>query len=322
MKYYLAPMEAVNCASFRILCLRRGADLIYTDMIDADVFVEYIKKHSEKEAVLKYINPQKEEIESKKLVVQIGGANVANMKTLISAVKDFTIEINWNLGCPLGYMLGKKGGVYLQKHTAQLYPKITELVEHCTSHNLPFTIKIRSGWDKESINAAELCIEAEKLGVSAIAVHPRTRKQRYQDKADWLLVAKCKKAVSKIPIILSGDITNYTRAQKAAEITNCDAMMIGRAAQVNPSVFTQIKKPSEQSDKIYEKYSANPKRDFLEWLALYNTVEQRHKISEIKDHALWTANECKGAKDVKQTLLACETEEAIVEIIESISFKI
>jgi tRNA-dihydrouridine synthase len=96
--------------------------------------------------------------------------------------------------------------------------------------------------------------------------------------------------------------------------------MIGRAAQVNPSIFTQIRIPSTQSDKIFEKYNVDPKKDFIEWLELYNSLEHRHKLSEIRDHALWTANECKGAKNIKQDILACETEEEIIAVITTLTF--
>ena len=310
---YLAPMEAVNCASFRVLCMRRGADMVYTDMIDADTFTTYANEHSTEEAIKKYINPQPDEV----LAVQIGGRDVQNLLFLADAVKHVVKEINFNLGCPLGYMLGKKGGAYLTKHPGQLKPILKQLREGI---KLPFTIKIRSGWDEQSVNALEIANMAQEAGIDAVIIHPRTRTQRYRDKADWLLVKRMKARLT-IPVVLSGDIYNKPLLDRAVSATGCDAVMCGRGAQVNPSIFRMLKDGLDaESTKQFKKFLVDPKKDFAEWLDLYKERESRYRLDEVRDHAIWTANECRNAKEVKQQLLGCEDEQEIASIIREISF--
>lgn len=317
-RFFLAPMEAVNCASFRVLCKRRGAALIYSDMIDADKFMEYAKEFSNEEAVKIILNPQEEE---KPLVIQLGGRNLDNLKATMDILLPHATIFDINLGCPLGYMLGKKGGCYLQKHVDQLRPWLKELRAHC---KIPLTIKIRAGWDKSSINAIEVAKISEEAGIDAIAVHPRTRKQRYQEKADWFLVKRVKQVV-KIPVILSGDVTNLDSSIQATKKTNADYIMIARGAKSNPSVFEQLNNPTKykaQAGKLrtYNKYQIDPIKDFNEWLELYNKIEHRHKISEIQDHALWTASECEGHKEIVQEIKAATTEEQILKIVNTLKF--
>lgn len=309
---YLAPMEAVNCASFRVLCMRRGADVVYTDMIDADDFAAYAQEHSVHKAVERYINPQPDE----RLAVQVGGRNVEHLVLVAKAVEHFAVEINLNLGCPLGYMLGKKGGAYLLKHPDQLAKLLIELRPKIT---IPFSVKIRSGWDSSSINAVEVAQLAEQCGVDRIIIHPRTKQQRYRDRADWSLAAAVKRSV-KIPVVLSGDIFNRSALDIAQQLTGCDAYMCGRAAQVNPSIFKILTKPDITSRKVFRKFMVDPIADFTEWLSLYKEREHRYSISEIRDHAIWTATECDDATNIKQRLIGVEDEQTIVQIVQSIHF--
>ncbi|MBN2421139.1 tRNA-dihydrouridine synthase family protein [Candidatus Woesearchaeota archaeon] len=318
-KFFLAPMEAVNCASFRILCKRRGAALVYTDMIDADDFAEEAKKTSVEKAVKKFVNPQKEE---QPLAIQLIGAKADSLLFTANALEKNAVLVDFNIGCSIGTVLGKKCGCYLMKHPDQLYKLLKALRENIKK---PLTLKMRSGWDKDSINAVEISKEAEKIGINAVAIHARTKEQGYRDKSDWELVKEIKKAVS-IPVILSGDVFNDFGADKAFAVTKCDYIMIGRGARANPSIFTQLNKWYETKqvtstrDLIYNKWNVNPAKDFIEFLDLYHKVEDRRSFSEIKDHALWTAIECKYNRDATEAIMNAEDEKDLIRIVNLLEF--
>jgi tRNA-dihydrouridine synthase B len=316
--FFLAPMEAVNCTSFRILCKRRGASLLFTDLIDADVFTSFAKENSIDEAIKKFINPN---IEDSPLAIQLAGAKIENLVFAIKSLEHNCVIFDFNIGCPLGTILGKKAGCYLMKHPQNLYKLISEMI---LATKNPITVKLRSGWDENSINAIKISKELEKLGVSAITLHARTKEQGYQKKSDWNLVKKLKEEIS-IPVILSGDVFNAYDAKLAFEKTNCDFIMIGRGAKANPSIFSQLqnykeaKKPNVATI-TYNKFEVNPIKDFLEWLELYHKIENRNNFSEIKDHALWTSIECKNNKEIKQQIINSKTEDELIKLIKSLKF--
>ena len=316
--FFLAPMDGVNSASFRLLCRKRGASLIYTGLIHADGIVELNKQLGEEEAIKKLINPVKEE---KPLAIQLVGKNIDNLKESVNIIEKYADLIDFNAGCPSTNVLANKEGAFFSKHPEQMYKVLSKLREEV---KLPFTVKIRSGWDSNSINAVEVAKEIENIGLDGLAIHPRTRKQMYSDKADWKLVKEIKEKVN-IPVILSGDVFNVPLTKKAFEVTNTDFIMLGRAARVNPSLFTQVndfwsKDEMKIPGKTYGKEYVDPVKDYLEYLEYYKTLENRYSVSELRDHSLWTAVECKNVKEIKRNLMQCQTEEEIVKIIKEMEF--
>ncbi len=331
--FFLAPMEAVNCASFRLLCKQRGAGLVYTDMIDADKFKLFADEKAKelgsveagvKAAIDQYINAQPDEYP---LAIQLGGANIPNMLFTIASVEPLATIIDLNLGCPLPYMLGKKGGVYLSKHPDQLRKLIVAMRAAIT--RVPFTVKIRAGWDASSINAVEIATLLESCGVDAVTVHARTKDQGYKDKADWQLVRQVKETL-KIPVILSGDVTNVYMAYMGFVHTKCDYMMIGRGAQNNPSIFVHLNEWYATADRrnvpfqpatTYDKRASDAIRDYVDFYRLYKTREKRFRLSELKDHALWSARECKYATNVKQKIINAPDAVELIGIIDELEFE-
>lgn len=321
--FILAPMEAVNCASFRLVCKKRGASLVFTDMIDADIFLNSLNEIGEEEAVKKYVNPQEQE---RPLCIQIGGGNIQNLVLAAKILSSYADMIDYNVGCPLGYMLGKKGGVYLMKHPNILEKIVKELRSEI---KIPFSVKIRAGWDENSKNALEVAIMLEKLGVDAITIHARTRKQMYKERADWPLVRQIKEHV-KTPIILSGDVTNSYMAHMAFMHTKCDFIMCARGAMNNPSIFKQLTKyydewlnkkiEPQKPQTTYNKNKKDTIKDFEEFLAYYNQIEQRYKFSELQDHAIWSVRETKNNTELKKQILKATKQEELLEIIKKSTY--
>lgn len=317
--FFLAPMEAVNCASFRLLCKRRGAALVYTDMIDADQFMALVEKEGEAAAVARFVNPQEDE---RPLAIQLGGPKLPALVETARILAPYAALFDLNIGCPLPSMLGKKGGVYLMKHPDQLYRLVKGLRAAIAK---PLTVKIRSGWDDASVNAVEVAQELERLGVDAITIHPRTGKQGYRDRADWPLARRVKESIG-IPLILSGDVTNAYMAHMAFAHVKCDYIMVARGAKANPSLFAELNGYWERREQpakpegLYVKSAAAAKRDFAEFLSLYKEREKRDSISEIRDHALWTSTGCQDAGRIKRMILEAKDGQELLTVFDRVRF--
>lgn len=306
-KSVLAPMEGVNCASFRVLCKRYGAGLIYTDMVDTKQFLEILKENGdEEETVRKIINPQKDEAP---LTIQIGSGEPEDTAVVTQILNKYAARIDLNVGCPLGYMLGRKGGSYMLKHPKKLEQVFSAIVDNAT---VPVTAKIRSGWSDEEKNAPEIAQLLEGLGAEAIAIHARTRKQRYMARADWDMITKVKQSVS-VPVIGNGDVLSGARAVTMLGQTKCDAVMVGRGAQGNPHIFTQIN-AALRGERYEETTWQERCISFKEFLRLYEEREQRNKLSELQDHAGWWVTGEKKADSLRAKIRSTKNVEELKKV--------
>lgn len=225
---FLAPMAGIADKAFRELCINYGAGYTVTEMVSSKGLTMGDKKSKELLTLGEIENPAG---------AQIFGDDPEIMAQAAKKCLEFHPDIiDINMGCPAPKIAMNGGGASLMKNP-KLAGEIVKAVSDAV--DIPVTVKIRKGWDDESITAVELAQIAEKNGASAITVHGRTRMQMYSGKVDYDIIAKVKKAVD-IPVIANGDITDEQSAAIMLEKTNADAIMIGRGALGNPWIFRRI----------------------------------------------------------------------------------
>lgn len=224
---FLAPMAGIADLAFRELCVQYGAAYTVSEMVSSKGLTMGDKKSAQ---LLTLGN-------DRPAGAQIFGDDPEIMAKAAVKCLDFNPDIiDINMGCPAPKIAMNGGGASLMKKPELAY-EITKSVVQAV--DIPVTVKIRKGWDEESVNAVEMAELAEKAGASAVAVHGRTRQQMYSGSVDFDIIAQVKKAVG-IPVIANGDIKDEQSAAIMLEKTNADAIMIGRGALGNPWVFSKI----------------------------------------------------------------------------------
>ena len=224
----LAPLSGINNLPFRLLAKEEGCALVYSEMISSNGLVRRAKKT---ELLLESVPKEKP------ISVQIFGADPSTMAEAARIVESSGADIlDINFGCSVKKIVKTGSGVALMKDPE----KAEELIKAVRkSINIPFSIKIRAGWNKSGEQAFKISKIAEANGVDAIAVHPRTATQGFKGSPDWSIIYKIKKMIS-IPVIGNGDIVTPEDAIRMIDETGCDAVMIGRSAIGNPWIFSQI----------------------------------------------------------------------------------
>lgn len=227
---FLAPMAGVSDYPYRQLVREMGVELLYTEMVSSKGY-DYGNKRT---AELIEFNKN----ENGKIAVQIFGEEPEFMARAAEGIStEYNIDlIDINLGCPARKIIKNGAGSALMKTPKLAFEIIKAAVN---SAEVPVTVKMRSGWDEDSINAVELARIAEEAGAAAIAVHGRTRQQFYNGQADWDIIAEVVNAV-EIPVVANGDIFSAKDAEAIFNKTGCDGIMIGRAAQGYPWIFKEI----------------------------------------------------------------------------------
>jgi len=224
----MAPMSGKTSLPFRLIIKKMGAGLVITEMISAvGLSRGQTKTHA-------YLESHPDE---KPVAAQLFGSEPDTMARSAQMVGEKGLDIvDINMGCPVKKVIKTGSGAALMRDPKKV-AKILAAVRK--SSPLPVTVKIRAGWSPEEANALEIASIIEDSGADGITIHPRFASQGFSGNADWDLIAKIKKAV-KIPVIGNGDITRPSLALKMRSETNCDGVMIGRAALTNPWIFKQI----------------------------------------------------------------------------------
>ena len=224
----LAPMAGITDLPFRILCKEQGADVMVTEMISAKALF-YGNKNT-----LPLMQTEEEE---KPIGEQIFGSEPELMGEMAHKIEDKGFSyIDINMGCPAPKISSNGSGSALMKNP-RLCGEIVKAVTAVT--DIPVTVKIRKGWDDDSVNAVEVAKICESAGAAAITVHGRTRQQYYKPPVDYDIIRAVRESVS-VPVIANGDIDSAERAKEVMDITGCDLVMIGRATLGNPWIFSQI----------------------------------------------------------------------------------
>ncbi len=263
-KVVLGPMAGNTNYAYRKIARENGCGLVYAEMV-SDKALNFNNSKT-----LEMIKVGEDEHPCS---MQIFGSDVAD---LVKAAK-FIDEhsncdiIDINMGCPVNKVAKKaNAGSALLRDPQKVYEIVYSVVQ---SVKKPVTVKIRTGWDHDSINAVEIARLIEKAGASAIAIHGRTRAQLYSGNADWSIIKQVKEAVS-IPVIGNGDVRNCFDAKKMIDETGVDAVMIARASQGNPFIFNEVNQFLE-NNVVVEKPS---------YEAIYSTIQKHFNyLREFKD---------------------------------------
>ena len=304
----LAPMAGISDPAYIKICEEMGVGYAITELISSEAIVRGNKKTFDMLNGIDKLNIP--------VGIQIFGNNPETMAKAAKIIVDkFNISIiDINMGCPVPKVaINSKSGSYLLKYPDKVYDIVKSVVN---VSRVPVTVKIRSGWDFNNINAIEIAKVIEKAGASAICVHPRTRAQGYSGSADWNIIKDVKKNVN-IPVIGNGDIKTCFDAKKMLDETNCDAIMIGRALLGNPWLIKDTINYLEKGllpNVVTYKEKINMIKKHLDYLI--NTKNYKTAMLEIRTHTMWYLKGLPDAKPLKNEILKVTDKNEFINLLD------
>ncbi|MBR6728410.1 MAG: tRNA dihydrouridine synthase DusB [Clostridia bacterium] len=316
----LAPMAGVSDTSFRILCRRAGAEYTVSEMVSAKALC--FEQKSKKAKTAKTAPLAAVTAEEAPMAVQLFGSEPDFMREAALLLESGEYlgacgecppaAIDINMGCPVPKVAGNGEGSALMKDPARAAAIVAAIKQ---AVKLPITVKIRAGWDANSINAPEFAKRMEAAGADLITVHGRTRQQFYAPSSDNRVIAAVKQAVD-IPVVGNGDLFSAADVRRMREETGCDGVMIARGAMGNPFLFTEILAMDEGRD-----FTPPTDRERLD-TALAHAADmvarkgERVGLAEARKHMLWYCKGLRGAAAAREELTHAESLAAIAAVFD------
>lgn len=305
----LAPMEDVSDPPFRAICKKYGADVMYTEFISAEGLIRDAYKSVQKLDIYNYERP---------IGIQIFGEKIASMRqaaTIAAAAAPEFIDINY--GCPVKKVACRGAGAGILLDLPKMQSMTKEIVD---SVHLPVTVKTRLGWDDKTIKILEVAKRLQDVGIQALTIHGRTRKQMYKGVANWDFIAEVKNHPDiNIPIFGNGDIDSPEKAKTYKEKYQVDGMMLGRAAIGYPWIFREIKHFLKTGEKLppprLDERIETVKKHLLfslEWKG------PKQGIFEMRRHYTNYFKGIPNIKSVRMKLVEADTKDKVLEILKRI----
>ena len=306
--FILAPLAGVSDSPFRRLAREQGASAVYTEMVSSDGLVRG------SEATLEYCAFDPSE---RPIGIQIFGSDPRVMADAARVLSDLPPErrpdlIDINMGCPVRKVVNRCAGAAL----LQDVPRIATIVETMARATpLPVTAKVRLGWDGQTRNVVDVCRTLESAGARAVAIHARTRAEKFEGHAHWEMIAEAKRAVG-IPVIGNGDVKDAEAAVRMLAETGCDGVMLGRAAFGDPWVFRRIRALVERGEVLPPPTAAERLEAGVRHLAMIvEAAGSEHAAREMRKHVAWYIKGLPNSARVREQVNHTRTAEAMTELL-------